>query len=329
VTPREAVRLALQGKRPEGLVPHMELEFQLTEELMGQTALRSEHLQGVDKRRRAELLKHNAELWVEVARRLKWNVITGLHWLPVEEQCASFEYVRAIAGDTYMLSAFVDATFAIPSGADMMDFALRLADEPEAVLEEAQQRVEQALPVARTLIEAGAEVIFMCADYCFNDGPFLSPRMFARFVTPFLAQLVQGIHAAGAFAVKHTDGNIMPILDQLLSTGIDALHSLDPMAGVDIARVRQLVGPRFCLFGNVNCACLQAGSRQQIRESALYCLRHGGVDNGAYVYTSSNCIFRGVPLENYFYMLELREDYGWPGALEGHFAAGEGEGSRA
>ncbi len=175
--------------------------------------------------------------------------------------------------------------------------------------------VDAAVPPVRQLIEAGAEVVFMCADYCFNDGPFLSPPMFARFVTPFLKQLVDAIKEAGAFAVKHTDGDIMPILDQLVSTGIDALHSLDPMAGVDIAEVRRIVGPRLCLIGNVNCAFVQAGTRDQIRDSALYCLRHGGVDAGAYIYSTSNCIFTGVPMDSYLYMLELRREHGHPGAF--------------
>lgn len=313
MTPREALAAALSGGRPEGLVPHIELEFQLTEELVGVRALRREHLEGVSGTRRQEMLKRNAQMWVTVAEKLGWNAITGLHWLDVDDQCASFDYVREIAGDTYMLSAFVDGTYAIPSGTDMVGFAMRLADEPQAVLEEAQRRIDRAIGTARQLIDAGAEVVFMCADYCFNDRPFLSPEMFAKFVTPFLGQLVRAVKDAGAFAVKHTDGDIMPILDQLVGTGIDALHSLDPMAGVDIAQVRERVGPGLCLMGNVNCAYVQAGTREQIRDSAFYCMKHGGVDSGAYVYCTSNCIFRGVPLENYLYMLDLRQRYGYPG----------------
>ena len=298
------------------MVPHLELEFQLTEEFVGQEALRAHHLEGVTGTKRHDLLKRNAEMWVRVAEKLKWNVITGLHWLPIDDQCESFQYVRELAGDTYMLSAFVDGTFAIPSGSDMVAFVERIADEPEAVEEEAQRRTDWAIGAARTLIDAGAEIVLMCADYCFNDGPFLSPRMFARFITPYLAQLVQAVKDAGAFAVKHTDGDIMPILDQLVGTGIDGLHSIDPMAGVDIAEVRRIVGPKLCLLGNVNCAWVQAGTREQIRDSAFYCMKYGGVDHGAYVYATSNCIFRGVPLENYLYMLELREKYGYPGRVE-------------
>ena len=154
----------------------------------------------------------------------------------------------------------------------------------------------------------------MCADYCFNVGPFLSPPMFAEFVTPYLKQVVEAVHEMGAFAVKHTDGDIMPILDQLVGAGIDALHSLDPMAGVDIREVRRLVGPSLCLMGNVNCALVHAGTPEEVYDSALYCLAHGGVENGAYIFCTSNCIFEGVPLENYAAMLQAREDFGPPGA---------------
>ncbi|HCA47663.1 MAG TPA: hypothetical protein DEP45_10005 [Armatimonadetes bacterium] len=154
----------------------------------------------------------------------------------------------------------------------------------------------------------------MCADYCFNDGPWLSPPMFAEFVTPFLKRQVEGFQALGLYAAKHTDGDIMPILDQLVSTGINALHSLDPMAGVDIREVRAQVGPELCLMGNVNCALVHAGTPEEVYRSALYCLAHGGVENGAYVFCTSNCIFEGVPLENYAAMLQARRDYGPPGA---------------
>ena len=98
--------------------------------------------------------------------------------------------------------------------------------------------------------------------------------------------------------------------DQIVDTGIDGLHSLDPMAGVDIAEVKRLYGDRVCLFGNVNCALVQAGTLEQIEESARYCLEHGGVASGGYVYTTSNCIFKGVPPQNYLVMLDERDR--WP-----------------
>lgn len=314
MTPRQRAIEALELRRPDGLVPHLELEFQLSEEVFGKHALRGDDLKEVSGARRQDMLKRNAEHWVEVAREFDYSVITGLHWLPLEDQLASFEYVREIAGDTYMLSAFVDGTFSIPSGENMVEHVVFLTERKQEALEKAQQQVEGAIEHGLKLIRGGAEIVFMCADYCFNDGPFLSPAMFAEYVAPFLRQQCTAWNTAGAYACKHTDGDIMPILDQLADSGARALHSLDPMAGVDIAEVKRLVGDRMCLIGNVNLAYVQSGTPQQIAESARYCLRHGGVNQGGYIYATSNCIFNGVPIESYRHMLRVREEYGGPGA---------------
>jgi len=314
MTPRQRAIEALELRVPDGLVPHLELEFQLSEQVFGKRALRGDDLKEVTGVKRQDMLKRNVEHWVEVAKAFDYSVITGLHWLPMEDQLASFEYMRQIAGDTYMLSAFVDGTFSIPSGENMMEHVVFLTERKQEALEQAQQRVESAIEHGLKLIRGGAEIVLMCADYCFNDGPFLSPAMFAEYVTPFLKQQCAAWNAAGAYTVKHTDGDIMPILDQLAASGARALHSLDPMAGVDIAEVKRLVGDRMCLIGNVNLAYVQSGTPAQITESARYCLRHGGVNQGGYIYATSNCIFFGVPIASYRHMLRVREEWGYPGA---------------
>jgi uroporphyrinogen decarboxylase len=61
-------------------------------------------------------------------------------------------------------------------------------------------------------------------------------------------------------------------------------------------------------MGNVQCNYLQDGPPAKIRESALYCLRHGA-PGGGYIFSTSNTIFPGMPLENYEYMLEVFREY--------------------
>jgi uroporphyrinogen decarboxylase len=313
MTPREAMIRALRRKSTVGLVPHLELEYQLTSQEFGEAALHGGTLEGLTGSARDDALRRNAELWIRVAERFQWNVITGTHWLPLDDQCRTFELLRELSGDTYMLSAFLDPTHSIPSGTSMMDHVLDLADNAEQAKEQSHRNVEGQLAVARTLRDAGAEIVFMCADYCFNEGPFLSPTMFAEFVTPFLTDFVTGLRELGMWTVKHTDGDIMPILDQLVSSGTDALHSLDPMAGVDVRRLAAEAGDRVCLIGNVDCSYLQEGRQELIRDSALYALEYGGVDRGGFVLASSNCIFAGVPQASYDTMLAVREEYGRAG----------------
>jgi len=314
MTPRESLIIALEGGRPPGLPPHFELVYKRCEEFYGRKRLEAADLEGVEGAARDRALRDNARMWAEIYERLDWAICTGFWGLAVEDQVRSFDHFREFAGDRIMLSATIDGTSAIPSGRNMVDAAYRLFEQGQQVLDETARRIDDSLEHARIFADAGVEVAIMCADYCFNDGPWLSPPMFAEFVTPFLARLVEGFHELGLYAAKHTDGDIMPILDQLVGTGIDALHSLDPMAGVDVREVRRLVGPKLCLMGNVNCALVHAGTEEEVYDSSLYCLEHGGVENGAYVFCTSNCIFEGVPLENYAAMLQAREDFGPPGA---------------
>lgn len=309
MTPRESLLAALKLESPSGAPPHLELVYQIFEQWPGVPWLQPQHLAEVGESRRREMLKQFAATLIQCAEEFHWSLIVSFHHLELDDQCLIMQYLRELSGDTYMLPAFVDGTCAIPNGAGMYEFTMRIADEPHAVLEEADRRVDEALARIKTLADAGAEIVFMCSDYCFNSGPFLSPTMFSQFVTPFLRRQVEGIHELGLYAVKHTDGQIMPILDQLVDTGIDGLHSLDPMAGVDIAEVKRLVGDRVCLLGNVDCSAVQAGTFEQVRDSALYCLQYGGAATGGYVYCTSNCIFRGVPLENYRYLLRLWQEF--------------------
>ena len=94
------------------------------------------------------------------------------------------------------------------------------------------------------------------------------------------------------------------IIDQLVEANPHALHSLDPQGGVDIAEVKRLYGQQVCLIGNVNCGLLDTGTDEQVRESVRYALRHG-MPGGGYIFSTSNCIYTGMRLSRYEFMLDL------------------------
>ena len=142
------------------------------------------------------------------------------------------------------------------------------------------------------------------SDVGFNGGPFLSPDQFREFVTPYLARLCELTRKRGAIPMMHSDGMLMPVLDQIVEAGPALLQSIDPMAGMDIAEVKRLTYGKMALMGNVRCDHLQHGTKEQIRDSAEYCLKHGA-PGGGYIFSSSNTIFRDVPLENYEYMVDV------------------------
>ena len=150
----------------------------------------------------------------------------------------------------------------------------------------------------------GLDGLALCSDYCLNTGPFLSPAQFSEFVTPYLAKLIKGQRELGFYVIKHTDGNIMPIIDQLVEANPHALHSIDPQAGVDIAEVKRRYGDKVCLIGNVNCGLLDTGSDEQCAASARYALQHG-MPGGGYIFSTSNCVYTGMRLSRYEAMLDI------------------------
>jgi uroporphyrinogen decarboxylase len=311
MTPRERFITALECKPLKGRVPHFELVFFLTMEAFGKVHPIHRNLMQWNQMSEKErtLQRYDiAELYVNIARRFEHSAIffqPPQGWTSDldKEQLLTLEDIRELSGMEYFLMMHGDATYEIPCGDGMINFVTSIADHPQNVKDTAQKRVDEALSRAlkfRGIIDGFA----LCSDYCFNSGPFLSPAMFDEFILPYLTQLIAGYREMGFYTIKHTDGNIMPILNSMISANPHALHSLDPQGGVDIAKVKHLTAGRFCLIGNVNCGLLDTGSDQEIIDSAQYALKYG-MPGGGYIFSTSNCVYPGMNLKRYEMMLDI------------------------
>lgn len=302
MTPREAAVAALSLKIPD-MVPTFELEFQLEEEMFGKKFLRNGDLKGKTIKEKEKLINENAEYMIKVYDSLEYSIIP-IHYLDLEGLKATARHIRKQIGNKFMFTTHGDGTFAIPDGENMEQFIYSLYDDPDGVKVIAEKNAEEAIERNKELIDAGFDSFILCSDYCFNQGPFLSPQMFREFIQPYLYKIIKETRSAGAYTIKHTDGNIMPILDQLVECHPHALHSIDPMAGVDIREVKRLVGDKVCLCGNVHCAALQTGTDEDVIKSAEYCLTYGK-PNGGYIYCTSNVPFKGIRPERYQLVLDV------------------------
>jgi uroporphyrinogen decarboxylase len=309
MTPRERFISALERKPIQGRVPHFELVFYLTMEALGKIHPSQRHYHQWGQMSEGERQLHRnemADIFIKTAEKYEHSAIF-LHPNPgtLDETMRLIDLVREKTGNRYFLMLHGDSTYSIPNGDQMVEFAFMLADAPAMVKEEAEKRINADLERAEKLMKhGGLDGFAMCADYCFNSGPFMSPTQFSEFVTPYLARLTKGYRDMGFYAIKHTDGNIMPILDQLAQTYPHALHSIDPQAGVDIAEVKRLYGSQLCLIGNVNCGLIDTGTDTQAKESARYALKNG-MPGGGYIFSTSNCIYTGMKLSRYDLILDV------------------------
>lgn len=309
VTPSERFKFALDRKSIAGRVPHFELVFFLTMEAFGKVHPGHRNYYQWDQMEEKDRQLHRddmAALYIATAERYEHSAIF-LHPNPysIEETIKLIDTVRERSGDKYFLMMHGDATFEIPDGKSMLDFTYRMADDPDGMKADAQAMVNAAVRKAEVIREhGGLDGFALCADYCLNTGPFLSPSQFSEFVAPYLADLIEKYRSMGFYTIKHTDGNIMPIIDQLVQANPHALHSIDPQAGVDIAEVKRLYGDKVCLIGNVNCGLLQTGTDEEVIQSAKYALQHG-MPGGGYIFSTSNCVYTGMPLSRYELILDV------------------------
>ncbi len=319
MTHKERAIAALTLKVPDR-VPTFELGFQLEEEMFGRKFLPEElelkNLRKLSSKEKEIKLGMLAEYAVEVFDKLEYSILPVntfgrlIDWgryhagTMNEEFFMLLKILRETAGDDILMGFHGDGTFAIPDGDKMLEFVYEIADNPDGVKEKAQRMARAAIERNKAVQECGVDCLLLCSDYCYNSGPFISPEMFREFIQPYLYEIIKEARKDGLYTIKHTDGNIMPILDQLVECNPHALHSIDPMAGVDIREVKRLVGNKVALCGNVHCAALQTGTDEEVLESAEYCMKYGK-PGGGYFFCTSNLPFKGMKAERYEMILDV------------------------
>ena len=303
MTGRERMLKTLRFEEPDR-PPHFEIWFQLTREAFGVEHPKYDaSVTGVDKER---LLEQGMDVYERIIRRFGWDALLVLE--PPQDADGVAAAKRRFGRDLLVGGIVWEGVWSIDIVKDWDRFSEDLFDHPAKVHEGAERLYRMAEDRIDRMANAGADFLMFASDVGFNGGPFLSPPQFREFVLPYLGRLFERTRRHGVIPMMHSDGQLMPILDQILEAGPAVLQSIDPMAGMDIAEVKRRTYGKTALMGNVRCDYLQTGTPDQIRESARYCLEHG-TPGGGYIFSSSNTIFEGVPLASYECMIHTYREF--------------------
>lgn len=320
MTHRERFIKTLQCEEIGGRVPHFELVFFLTMEALGKVHPSHRFYEQWNQMSYTEQKLHIqeiADIYIDTAKRYDHSAIfvhsnpggfDNIQWI--------LETIREKSGDEYYLMMHGDPTWAIPDGDTMTDFAVQMLEEPEKLNEISKRRVEEQAAFADKLDRKGhlLDGFTLCSDYCFNTNPFFAPEQFDELIVPYLKEIISEYRKMGYYSIKHTDGNVMPILKQIASCKPNAIHSLDPQGGVNLAEARKIVGDGIALIGNVNCGLLQTGTDEECGAEVRRSLREGMEAGRGYIFSTSNCVYTGMALERYERMWDIWQKYGiYPG----------------
>jgi uroporphyrinogen decarboxylase len=156
---------------------------------------------------------------------------------------------------------------------------------------------------AEMAAEIGADAIMTTDDIAGNKRLIVSPETWTDVFWPSFKELFEYFKSLGLYTIKHSDGNIMSIMDKLASC-VDCINPIDQMAGMRLKEVKEKYGSSVAIMGNVDCVhILVDGGREESAEEVKRWIREGG-GQGGYILSSSNSIHSGIPLANYLVMLD-------------------------
>ena len=140
----------------------------------------------------------------------------------------------------------------------------------------------------------------------------ISPQAWRQFILPHMRDVCTELHrlCPGVRIYCHICGNVLPVIEDLVATGLDGIGPLDPLGGFTVAQARKKAGPGITLIGGVNTMDFMRAGPDEIYAQALRCIREGQVSGSRYILSSGCALPRGSRPENLLALRKASEDAG-------------------
>jgi uroporphyrinogen-III decarboxylase len=160
------------------------------------------------------------------------------------------------------------------------------------------------LTAARKLVEIGVDMIWIGDDVGTQSGMLISPAVWRRFLKPKVAEIIASVKQINpeVRVAYHSDGDISPIIPELIEVGLDVLNPVQP-ACMDPAGLKRRYGDRLCFWGSIDeQRTLPFGTPRDVEEEVLARLKTLG-KGGGLIIGPTHHVQLDTPLENFWAMM--------------------------
>jgi uroporphyrinogen decarboxylase len=161
------------------------------------------------------------------------------------------------------------------------------------------------LAAAKRLVEMGVDMIWLGDDVGSQRSMLISPRHWRRYLKPRMANFISSLKAINpqVTVAYHSDGDVRPIIPELIEIGLDVLNPVQPMC-MDPAELKRQYGDSLCFWGTIDeQGTLPFGSPETVREEVLTRLRTVG-QGGGLILGPTHHVQLDTPLENFWALVE-------------------------
>ena len=218
---------------------------------------------------------------------------------------ASAQMVRDFKADYWIVGVTVTTIFETAwalRGLEQM--LLDMSLNPELTERIIEIPYQYHLAAAKKLVEMGVDMIWTGDDMGAQETMLISPKMWRQYFKLRMANFFAELKAINP-AVKiayHSDGNIMPIIPELIEIGLDVLNPIQP-ASMDPAELKRKFGDKLCFWGSIDEQyTLPFGSAADVRAEVLERMKTIGAGGGL-ILSPTHHVQLDTPLENFWAMV--------------------------
>jgi uroporphyrinogen decarboxylase len=155
------------------------------------------------------------------------------------------------------------------------------------------------------------DIVLTGDDFGSQNGPLLSPGMWAEFLGDGFAAYVEIAKRFGLKAMHHTCGSVGQLIPLMMDRGLDILQSLQPeTVGMGPWELKAAFGDRLSFHGGISIQkTLPFGSSGDVRKEVgrvVEALAPGG----GYILCTSHNIQADVPVENVIALVDAYKEFG-------------------
>lgn len=159
------------------------------------------------------------------------------------------------------------------------------------------------------IMKSGVEVVVGEDDLGQKTGPLMRPELIEKLFGDSYRRVSELVHKQNKKLIWHSCGNIYLFLDKFVEWGFDGLLTMEPTAGMELGRVREQVGHKLFLIGNLDVSYLLVrGTREEVEDAVKKAIRDAA-RGGGYILSQSHT-HSAVDPTRLNWMIEAAHKYG-------------------
>jgi uroporphyrinogen decarboxylase len=159
------------------------------------------------------------------------------------------------------------------------------------------------------LFDLGAEGLRLSEDWGSNKSMFINPKLWREIFKPRYKKMFQRVKKRNGFVMFHSDGNITPIVKDLVEIGVDILNPIQPDC-MNQLEVKREFGDKITLDTGISVQkTLPYGTVEEVKREVLIAMKNLA-PGGGFIYGTSHYALYDVPLENIINLYYTCKKYG-------------------